>query len=183
MAYYWTDERVTKLRELVADGISYAQIAAELSPDELGNYLTRNAISGKCHRLGISAPVMPNRPRAKRGKPKQLREVGFKAVKRSTRNESIMDASPFSRGWVKAKHSIGTPCVRAVRSEVPRPRCAPVCQEPLRVPLWELEDAMCRWPLGDAGSVCYCGVATIAKKRYCDYHEYVSTRKYQEAAQ
>ncbi len=44
----WTDERVELLKKLWQDGLSASQIAAEL-----GN-VTRNAVIGKVHRLGLS---------------------------------------------------------------------------------------------------------------------------------
>ena len=44
----WTDERVEQLKKLWSDGLSASQIAAEL-----GN-VTRNAVIGKVHRLGLS---------------------------------------------------------------------------------------------------------------------------------
>src|SRR6188508_2837178 len=44
----WTDERVELLKKLWADGLSASQIATEL-----GN-VTRNAVIGKVHRLGLS---------------------------------------------------------------------------------------------------------------------------------
>ena len=45
----WTDERVELLRQLWLDGKSASQISAEL-----GQGLTRNAVIGKVHRLGLS---------------------------------------------------------------------------------------------------------------------------------
>src|SRR5258708_20726444 len=44
----WTDERVETLKKLWADGHSSSQIAAELGG------ITRNAVIGKVHRLGLS---------------------------------------------------------------------------------------------------------------------------------
>src|SRR5476649_1611887 len=44
----WTDERVALLTKLWADGLSASQIAAELGG------ITRNAVIGKVHRLGLS---------------------------------------------------------------------------------------------------------------------------------
>jgi GcrA cell cycle regulator len=44
----WTDERVELLRKLWSDGLSASQIAAELGG------ITRNAVIGKVHRLGLS---------------------------------------------------------------------------------------------------------------------------------
>ena len=50
----WTDERVELLRKLWQDGLSASQIAGEL-----GNGITRNAVIGKVHRLGMSGRVKP----------------------------------------------------------------------------------------------------------------------------
>ena len=44
----WTDERVEKLKELWAEGMSASQIAKSLGG------VTRNAVIGKVHRLGLS---------------------------------------------------------------------------------------------------------------------------------
>src|SRR6201981_1160729 len=44
----WTDERVETLKKLWTEGLSASQIAAELGG------ITRNAVIGKVHRLGLS---------------------------------------------------------------------------------------------------------------------------------
>ena len=44
----WTDERTEKLKKLWAEGLSASQIA-----NQLGG-VTRNAVIGKVHRLGLS---------------------------------------------------------------------------------------------------------------------------------
>src|ERR1041385_2234972 len=44
----WTDDRVELLKKLWADGLSASQIAGELGG------ITRNAVIGKVHRLGLS---------------------------------------------------------------------------------------------------------------------------------
>src|SRR5438105_5625098 len=62
----WSDDRVETLKKLWADGLSASQIA-----NELGN-VTRNAVIGKVHRLGLSgrakspssAAPRPRKPRA-----------------------------------------------------------------------------------------------------------------------
>jgi GcrA cell cycle regulator len=50
----WTDDRVEKLKTLWGAGKTAAEIAKEL-----GEGLTRNAIIGKAHRLGLSGRVTP----------------------------------------------------------------------------------------------------------------------------
>ncbi len=53
----WTDERIERLKELWTKGMTASQIA-----DELGG-VSRNAVIGKAHRLGLQSrpsPVKPN---------------------------------------------------------------------------------------------------------------------------
>ena len=57
----WTDERIDRLKELWSQGVTASQIA-----DELGG-VSRNAVIGKAHRLGLQSrpsPVKPNEPEA-----------------------------------------------------------------------------------------------------------------------
>ena len=46
----WTDDRVEKLRELLDKGLSASQIAKELAEG-----VTRNAVIGKAHRMGLAS--------------------------------------------------------------------------------------------------------------------------------
>ena len=58
----WTDERIERLKELWSRGMTASHIA-----DELGG-VSRNAVIGKAHRLGLQArpsPVKPNEPAPK----------------------------------------------------------------------------------------------------------------------
>ena len=63
----WTDERVETLKKLWTDGLSASQIAAELGG------ITRNAVIGKVHRLGLSgrakSPSSAAPPRAEPSPP------------------------------------------------------------------------------------------------------------------
>ena len=59
----WTDERVEQLKTLWSDGLSASQIARVLGD------ITRNAVIGKVHRLGLAGragPARAERPRAAR---------------------------------------------------------------------------------------------------------------------
>ena len=57
----WNDERVELLKKLWGEGLSASQIAGELGG------ITRNAVIGKVHRLGLSgrakSPAVAARPR------------------------------------------------------------------------------------------------------------------------
>ena len=52
----WTDERVELLKKLWQDGLSASQIAKQLGG------VTRNAVIGKVHRLGLSGRATPSKP-------------------------------------------------------------------------------------------------------------------------
>src|SRR6476620_7465060 len=62
----WTDQRVELLKKLWAEGLSASQIAAEI-----GN-VTRNAVIGKVHRLGLSGRAKTP-PKANAVSPAQAR--------------------------------------------------------------------------------------------------------------
>ncbi len=68
----WTDERIDRLKELWSQGVTASQIA-----DELGG-VSRNAVIGKAHRLGLQSrpsPVKANEPEpAPAPKPKEKAE-------------------------------------------------------------------------------------------------------------
>jgi GcrA cell cycle regulator len=57
----WTDERIDRLKEMWTRGMTASQIAEELGA------VSRNAVIGKAHRLGLQSrpsPVKPNEPQA-----------------------------------------------------------------------------------------------------------------------
>ena len=64
----WTDERVELLKKLWADGLSASQIAAELGG------ITRNAVIGKVHRLGLSGRAKS--PSSSAPRPRKARSSG-----------------------------------------------------------------------------------------------------------
>ena len=60
----WTDERVGTLKKLWLEGLSASQIAKQLGG------VTRNAVIGKVHRLGLSGrAASPRRPLPVAGRP------------------------------------------------------------------------------------------------------------------
>ena len=65
----WTDERIGKLKELWDKGLSASQIATELGD------VTRNAVIGKAHRLGLKSrpsPVKSESAKPKKAPPKEV---------------------------------------------------------------------------------------------------------------
>src|SRR3984885_11390922 len=123
----WSDDRVEQLKKLWEAGLSASQIAAEL-----GN-VTRNAVIGKVHRLGLSGRAKsPSsaapRPRKARAHPHVLR------VARPAMRGNTALAQAF-------KYEVGAePDV--VDNIVPMGQ---------RRNLLELTEETCRWPIGDPG--------------------------------
>ena len=85
----WTDERVELLKKLWADGLSASQIAAELG------CVTRNAVIGKVHRLGLSgrakSPSSIGAPR-----PRKPRSRGHMMRVSRRRCEATRAATPMT---------------------------------------------------------------------------------------
>ena len=67
----WTPERVAELTRLWADGLSAAQIARSMGG------ITRNAVIGKVHRMGLSGRAKPAAPKrfVKPSRPRALKAV------------------------------------------------------------------------------------------------------------
>jgi len=100
----WTDERIDKLRTMWEGGATASQIA-----DELGG-VSRNAVIGKAHRLGLKArpsPVKPNEKPARAAAPVKKAE----------------DAPPF-------EIDEPTPRAEAVAPVAERPSPAPAAPAP-----------------------------------------------------
>lgn len=98
----WTDERVETLKKMWAEGQSASQIAKELGG------VTRNAVIGKVHRLGLSNRVGPGTPAEDEG----------------TAASATATAAPSPAAPAKP-----APAPRAVAPE-PAPRPAPAAPVP-----------------------------------------------------
>jgi GcrA cell cycle regulator len=149
----WTDERVESLKKLWMDGLSASQIAAEL-----GQGITRNAVIGKVHRLGLSG----------REKSSSTAHPARTRVKQAARPAALRNPPPLiSRGntaLATAPRTYAPPAPRPVEEVV-----VPISE---RVTLLELKEAMCRWPLGDPTTTefRFCGLKTPDASTYCPYH-------------
>jgi GcrA cell cycle regulator len=140
----WTDERVEVLKKLWLDGLSASQIAKQL-----GGGVTRNAVIGKVHRLGLSgraAPSQPVRAPALRT-PRAPRPVAAAPVRRDT--PSIPTPPPAPRYYVT--DTPGTATVLTLGAH------------------------MCKWPIGDPSSdgFSFCG-ARASEGPYCVNHAQVA---------
>jgi GcrA cell cycle regulator len=153
----WTDERVELLKKLWSDGLSASQIAAELGG------ITRNAVIGKVHRLGLSGRAKSasngvSRQRKARA-PTHMLRIGRNAIRGNTALAHAYDVE------VEAQPELVDNII-------------PIGQ---RRTILELTEATCRWPVGDpgAGDFFFCGGNTVGSLPYCAYHARVA---YQPAA-
>ena len=148
----WTDERVEMLKKLWADGLSASQIAAELGG------ITRNAVIGKVHRLGLS------------GRAKSPSSAAPRARKPRTHSHMMRVARPAMRGNTALAHADEY----EVESEPELvDNVIPIGQ---RRTLLELTESTCRWPIGDPGSTdfFFCGGQSLTNLPYCAYHSRVA---------
>ena len=149
----WTDERVELLKKLWADGLSASQIAGELGG------ITRNAVIGKVHRLGLSG-----RAKAPSSSVPRQRKPRAPSMFRAPR--------PMMRGNTALAHMPAydyepEPELESIENIIPiGQRCT----------LLELNDEKCHWPIGDPGQpdFFFCGGKTTSGIPYCGYHARVA---------
>ena len=144
----WTDDRVELLKKLWADGLSASQIAGELGG------ITRNAVIGKVHRLGLSG-------RAKAPSSSMPRQ-------RKPRAPSMYRAP---RPMMRGNTALAMPAYDYEAEPEPEllENIIPIGQ---RCTLLELDNEKCHWPIGDPGQpdFFFCGGKTGAGTPYCGYH-------------
>jgi GcrA cell cycle regulator len=151
----WTDEIVEQLKQHWIDGKSASQIAGLL-----GNGVTRNAVIGKVHRLGLAGraktPSSAARPPRRLSSPPPHRVAGprLSHAPRMTRGATALAFAP------QALSELEQPEFESV-----------VVPMSLKVTIIELKESMCRWPLGDPATseFRYCGSHAVSGP-YCPYH-------------
>jgi len=162
----WTDERVTLLRQLWEDGQSASKIAAQLGG------VTRNAVIGKVHRLGLSGRVVKptEDPVVARRKPVHEVEIETAIV--------VVDAEvPEPVAILSHRPAPDFPV------PVPAATIEPVAlAASQRVTIMDLRESMCRWPIGDPTTpdFGFCGARSITGLPYCTHHAQIA---YQPAAE
>lgn len=157
----WTEERVERLKKLWMEGLSASQIAGELGG------VTRNAVIGKVHRLGLSGRSKPARSSVPRPrKPRKTRQrsaqpryvsIGNTALKAEALVEYEEEAEPF------------------VYAELVIPPAE-------RKTIMELNEQTCKWPIGDPTEeeFHFCGRESPIGTPYCEHHSRVAYQSLNE---
>jgi GcrA cell cycle regulator len=156
----WTDERIEHLKKMWLEGLSASQIAAELA-----NGITRNAVIGKVHRLGLSGRVKAAAPTLAR----------TAKVEPTPRQNNSREKAPRDTPARPNQPAISI-AVPAQEIAIPISENFSVTASPSHVTIEGLKDSqngfMCRWPLGDplTSQFRYCGVKIAARTYYCPAH-------------
>ena len=137
----WSDDRVSTLSKLWLNGLSASQIARQLGG------VTRNAVIGKVHRLGLADRGMPmTRPRISTPRPSR---PGPQVM----RGRRTREAAPSVHTLPLVAEAPGL-----VRNQV------------------HLDVHACKWPIGDPQSATFSFCGAQADGRYCGGHERLATR-------
>ncbi|KAF0115673.1 MAG: GcrA cell cycle regulator [Hyphomonadaceae bacterium] len=150
----WTDERVEILKKLWIDGLSASQIAKQLGG------VTRNAVIGKVHRLGLAGRATPFRP-----------------IKRVARPRPVIAA--VSSPSLEVEKDLGEELTKPILQTA-----RPIYQQPINkiepkrkengslISVLELTPTMCKWPIGDPtdADFGFCGAKAHGSWPYCAEH-------------
>ncbi|MDZ4789793.1 MAG: GcrA family cell cycle regulator [Hyphomicrobiales bacterium] len=164
----WTDERVEILKKLWTDGLSASQIAGRIGG------VTRNAVIGKVHRLGLSGRATTSRMRSARPRARVLQfPTRAPSVQYRTHGNVALKALFLPEHDVQPSIAI-----------VPVIEDFPVLLAD-RVTLLKLRDCMCRWPIGDPQDEAFrfCGRKTVSGATYCEHHAAIAYQPAQRRRQ
>ena len=148
----WNPERVAQLRAFIGAGMTCSQIAAEIG-------VTRNAVIGKIHRLGLG----PGRPAAALGRPcpPRTRRPRHPSQRQMLRLISADAPIAVVDGALGGAGSVDS---------------AQCCS------LLDLGQGECRWPVserakdGSSADFIFCGNQVIAGFSYCAGHARMAYR-------
>ncbi|MBU1346033.1 MAG: GcrA family cell cycle regulator [Alphaproteobacteria bacterium] len=146
----WTEDRVGALKKLWLEGQSASQIAKQL-----GGGVTRNAVIGKVHRLGLSGRATPSQP---------ARTSTF----RPARTRTTPPAQPSAPRRIEAAQPQARPAPVA-------PSLPAITEMPGTATVMTLGAHMCKWPIGDPSSneFSFCG-RRASEGVYCVEHARVA---------
>ena len=168
----WTDERVDLLRKMWGEGQSASQIAKELGG------VTRNAVIGKVHRLGLSNRAATPAPAAAKTEAKEPPATpATEAAAAAAASRTEVKARPEPRPEPKTEPARpiepeaagdGRPASLPARRQIipagqplpPQPSAHEISPEALakvneiekkakKLSLMELTERTCKWPVGD----------------------------------
>ncbi len=187
-AMSWTDERVETLKRMWAEGQSASAIAKELGG------VTRNAVIGKVHRLGLSnrndepEPVPAPAPEPVAEKVVDRKPAPAPQPIRPEPQPEVAAAAADPAPEEPVSQPVFTPVPRrpivpAGQPLPPQPSANEISPETLasvrevekrarKLTLMELTERTCKWPIGDPATekFWFCGLPSQPGKPYCEAH-------------
>lgn len=171
----WTDDRVEKLKTMWGEGQSASQIAKALGG------VTRNAVIGKVHRLGLS-----NRATGAKSTAAAAPVADAKPVKAAPKAAPAAAPAPKADP-APAPAAPTKPVIQSstMRREPPPPTpamvedaartaqaLAAIQKKAKKLDLLELTERTCKWPIGDPATddFYFCGLGCAPGKPYCEAH-------------
>jgi GcrA cell cycle regulator len=166
----WTDERIELLRKSWEAGMTASQIA-----EVLADGVSRNAVIGKAHRLGLPPRPSPVRP----GEVVLLAAGEVLVVEVVEIDVLRVEADGSVADEVEIGDPVQSPVAQRVAAAIPpvvparRPsRSAAALRKPARTTLLDLSEKICKWPIGHPGEADFhfCGKPSQASFPYCSEH-------------
>ena len=179
----WSDERVAVLKKMWLEGNSASEIAKEL-----GN-ITRNAVIGKVHRLGLSnrdtnvskagvtaeksikglkrgRPPKINKEPTKRGRPQKITQP------KDLNDTTLERGKPISTSGATERSNDSRLEVVSDLSEETLKDLLKVEMKSKKICLMDLTERTCKWPIGDPATdeFWFCGHEAEPGKPYCQTH-------------
>jgi len=181
----WTEETISRLRELWAEGLSTAEIGRRLS-------ITKNAVVGKAHRLSLPPRPSPIR-RGEKKQPAATPKAAAPAAASPTKAEATPEqtvqvvTAPVDAPQVQ-KPAQATTAPQAApekpAAKVEKPAAAPRAPARPKPAISRISDPepkkrrgpTCCWPIGDPGTpgFHFCGATPLPGKPYCAEHAQIA---------
>ncbi|EFO34328.1 GcrA cell cycle regulator [Roseibium sp. TrichSKD4] len=156
----WTTERVELLKKLWSEGHSASQIAGELGG------VTRNAVIGKVHRLGLSGRAKTTTTTSKAKRPRAATATAAPPKAKAP----TKSPQPVSQGAtaLKMEEDVAPVAVPQANPE-PIAELVPISE---RASILTLTERTCKWPIGDPSTddFYFCGRQSDAGVPYCAHH-------------
>ena len=168
----WTDDRVEILKTMWTEGKSASQIAKELGG------VTRNAVIGKVHRLGLSNRNGGAGKAAPKDKAKEApkEKVAAPTPRRDSTAAGTQSAEPPPTSLRRAIIPAGQPLPPQPSANEISPEALATVREvekkSKKISLMELTERTCKWPVGDPATddFWFCGLPSQTGKPYCEAH-------------
>ena len=179
----WSDERVELLKKMWGEGQSASQIAKELGG------VTRNAVIGKVHRLGLSNRNGSGAASTESPKPKAAAKPAAKPKPKAAAKPAPAPKAEAPKPAEEEKPAAPAPVSRAkqiIPAGQPLPpqpsaneidpaalaKVSEVEKKAKKLSLMELTERTCKWPVGDPATedFWFCGLPVQSGKPYCEAH-------------